>query len=313
MAFLGIDLGGTNIGVALVDESGIRFQKRILTLSAQGAERVIARITETAAEIMAQAAGAGLKAEAVGVAAPGILDQRQRSIVYSPNLNWHNVPLVEILNHKFGLPIYMENDANIYALGEFVFGAGRQKHDLVCFTLGTGVGSGIICQGKILTPSSGWSAEIGHMVVQPNEGRLCHCGNRGCLEAYASATGLKSMLNEALAAGAESTLTRNDDVRALSRAAGQHDKLAQEILQQAGRYLGLGIVNTVVTTGITMIVLGGGVAAAWEFMVQSTMGQIRNSLKIIDHQQVSITVSQLGAAAPLLGAAAYAKWHLTTV
>jgi glucokinase len=311
MAFLGIDLGGTNIGLALVDKNGIRFQKRIPTLSAQGAERVIARIAENAAEIMARATGAELAVKAVGVAAPGVLDQRHCRVVYSPNLDWHNVPLVEILEQKLGLPVCMENDANIYALGEFVFGAGGQKHDLICFTLGTGVGSGVICQGKILTPSSGWSAEIGHMVVQPNAGRLCHCGNRGCLEAYVSATGLKGMLNEALAAGAETTLTVGDDVPDLSRAAGQHDKLAREIFQQAGRYLGLGIVNTVVTTGITMIVLGGGVAAAWEFMVQSTMQQIQSSLKMIDHQQLAITISQLGGDAPLLGAAAYARWRLT--
>jgi glucokinase len=309
MAFLGIDLGGTNIGVALADENGIRLQKRVPTLSAQGAERVIARIAETAAEIMARAAG--VEAQAVGLAVPGILDRYHGSIIYSPNLNWHNVPLAEILSHKLGLPVCMENDANIYALGEFAFGAGGQKHDLICFTLGTGVGSGIVCQGKILTPSSGWSAEIGHMVVQPNKGRLCHCGNRGCLEAYASATGLKGMLNEALAAGAKTILTANDDVQALSRAAEQNDELARKIWRQAGRYLGLGIVNTVVTTGITMIVLGGGVAAAWKFMVNSTMRQIRNSLKIIDCRQIAVTVSQLGGDAPLLGAAAYARWHLT--
>jgi glucokinase len=120
------------------------------------------------------------------------------------------------------------------------------------------------------------------------------------------------MLNEALAAGAKTILTVDDDVQALSRAAGQNDKLAREIFRQAGRYLGLGIVNTVVTTGITMIVLGGGVSAAWNFMVKSTMRQIRNRLKIIDQQQLAISVSQLGNDAPLLGAAAYARWYLTT-
>ena len=306
-----IDIGGTSISLALLDETGIRLEDKIDTHSQRGGEDVIVRLLQALRRLIERGVSLDLVAQAVGVACPGVLDATHQVVAYSPNLNWHNVPLVEILHRHFDLPVYMENDANLYALGEYAFGAGQGQRDLICFTLGTGVGSGIIINGCIVSGQSGWSGELGHSIVWPN-GRRCGCGTHGCLEAYASATGLRGMLNEALAAGAASSMLKKDTgIKQMYKAARQRDALAVAIFAEAGRCLGLGIINAVLASGIEMIVLGGGVANCWSLMHEAAWRQIEKSLTIIDWRKLSIETSQLGDRAPLQGAAVLAGQHLS--
>ena len=312
MAIVAIDIGGTSINLALLADGEIVLRENLPTLSLYGVDDVIVRMVDCLRDIKQRGAAMGFDSQAVGIACAGILDPGHQNIIYSPNLKWRNVPLVSILAQQLNLPIFMGNDADLYALGEYAFGAGEACHDLVCFTLGTGVGGGIVMNGRIPSGQSGWSAELGHTIVEP-EGRLCGCGTHGCLEAYASATGLQGMLNDALGQGANTSLKSGDGVKAMDKAAHRGDELAINIFNEAGRYLGLGIVNTVLTTGISLIVLGGGVAKGWSLMSRACWQQIEKSLTIIDWRMIKIELSRLGESAPLKGAAALAQWHLNNI
>ncbi|MDR1396554.1 MAG: ROK family protein [Desulfarculales bacterium] len=305
MAVMGMDLGATNIVLALLQDKDIIASLSVPTMAEQGREAVIARMTEAARSLMAQGEAAGLRTLALGVAAPGIVDRQAQNIVYAPNLNWRNVPLPAILRRELDLPVWMGNDADLYALGEFVHGQGENRHDLICLTLGTGVGSGIIRAGEAQT-APGWSPELGHIIINP-EGNRCNCGSRGCLETYASATGLRALLRSALERGEKSSLGPDSGVREMAEAAARADGLALDIFSQAGRALGLGIVNAFLITGIELIVLGGGVAGCWNLMEADAWRQIRASLKIINWRRIRIKKSSLGQEAPLRGAAALAR------
>lgn len=309
MAIAALDIGGTNTGLALLDGDDIKIQESLPTKSFLGTEHVVERLLYATRGLIRQGADQGLTVRAIGVACPGVISNDRKRVIYSPNLNWHDLPLADILAGELGLPVYIENDANLYALGEYVYGAGQNRRDLICFTLGTGVGGGVITQGRIFGGQNGWAAEFGHMIVEPN-GRRCGCGSRGCLEAYASATGLEGMLEEHLSNGAKTILKKGDGVKAMDLAARQGDKLAIDIFNRAASCLGIGIINAVLAFGIELVVLGGGVAKGWDIMSHATWQQIENTLTIIDWRQISIETSRLTNSAPLKGAAALARWHL---
>ena len=293
--------------LGLVEGPEIKARVSIATQSFLGPEKVIQRLLAAVEDMIRQARP--LTIAGMGLAAPGVMDRCHKSIVYSPNLNWHNIPLVDILQAKLRVPVWMENDADLYALGEYVNGQGQNMYDLICITLGTGVGGGIICNGKIMQGQSGWTSELGHAIVQPG-GMLCGCGNRGCLEAYASATGMQNLLRAALAAGQASVLRPDDGVKAMEDAARQKDAVALTVFQQASQALSIGIINAVLITGIEKIVLGGGVAKGWPLMREFVWQSVRDNLKIIDWRKLTIEISQLGNDAPLLGAAALVKDNL---
>jgi glucokinase len=309
VAVISIDLGGTKIGMALMAERDIVNDLIISTQPEEGPNVVIARMTEAVRGLVQQGREQGLSVRGIGLAAPGVMDLYQRSIVYSPNLNWRQVPVVALLSRELLLPVWMGNDADLYALGEFVDGCGSNRHDLICFTLGTGVGSGIIRAGQIQSGMSGWSSEMGHITIDP-AGSLCGCGSYGCLEAYASSTGLRSLLRAALAQGRASSLSPDDGVWALEEAAAKRDPLALDIFAQAGRALGIGIINAVLSSGIERVVLGGGVSSCWYLMEESAWMQIKASLKIISWHKIQIMTSMLGQEATLRGASALAQKNL---
>jgi glucokinase len=309
---MSIDLGGTKIALALMEGRDIAASLFISTQPEEGADIVIARLIEAARSLVGQGREMGLAVQGVGLAAPGVMDRYQRSIVYSPNLNWRQVPIVALLSRELLLPVWMGNDADLYGLGEFVDGCGDNRHDLICLTLGTGVGSGIIRAGQIQAGVSGWSSELGHIIINP-DGPLCGCGSRGCLETYVSSTGLRGLLQAALATGRASILNPEDGVWALEEAAAKRDELALEIFAQAGRALGLGIINAVLSSGIYLLVLGGGVSNCWYLMEESAWGQIKASLKIINWSNIQIRKSMLGQEAPLRGASALAQKNLPAI
>lgn len=305
--FIGVDLGGTNTRVGLADENGLLRLERFPTQAGDGPQDWLKRLGDICAELKQTTAETGLEIGGLGLGTPGVLDRSRRVVQSSPNLPlWVGFALAAGVSQTCGLPTVIENDANLYALGENCFGAGRGLSDMACFTLGTGVGGGVILGGQILVGALGTGGELGHINVEP-EGRLCGCGARGCLEAYASATGFKGMLAESLAQGRQTSLEPGDGVKKITEACEQGDPLAKDLMGKAGRALGRAINNLVATTGVELIVLGGGVAKSWPMMEEATRRELGARMRMVEASRIIITRSELEDTAPVLGAAVLAR------
>lgn len=309
-AWVGIDLGGTNARLALVHQGQVMEHLRFATEAGRGPDDLVRRLANGVAELGRSAATQGLTLAGVGIASPGVLDRARGVVLASPNLPaMEGYPLAERLAAVCGAPVALENDANLYALGEHRFGAGQGVDDLICLTLGTGVGGGLILGGRLVVGPLGCGGEIGHTLVEPG-GRECGCKARGCLEAYASATGLTAALQEALAVGRPTSLGPGDGVRAMDLAAQAGDPLAVELFRQAGLMLGRALANLVALTGLELAIIGGGVAKGWGLMESGCRAGLADRLRVVDPGRVRIVAAALGEQAPLLGAAALAQTTL---
>ncbi len=310
--FLTADIGGTQIRAALCDESGrIHRRAHTLTYASEGKDAVIHRIQE----MLTQALG-DLPLQqvcGVGIVAPGPLDPQAGVIVFAPNLpGWENVPLRQIVHNWFGLPVSVGNDANLAALGEHRFGAGRGVQNLIYITVSTGIGGGIIVDGRMLLGARGFAAEVGHHTIEA-DGPRCNCGNIGCLEMFASGPAIARMAREAIAGGAASLLRdmvngQLDQItsRLVYEAALQNDQLAINTLHRAGRYLGIGIVNLLHLFNPEMIIIGGSVAKAGDFLFAPMWEVIRSRSHPIYWEHLRIVPPELGDDVGLLGALALA-------
>ncbi len=293
---IGIDLGGTNLRVALVTRDGEIIRKEKEPTS----EKILDSLFRLLDSIFSEdIAGIGL-----GVA--GLVDREGGKITISPNIPAiEGINLAKEIRERFRVPVFIENDANAAALGEKWIGAGKEFSDFVLFTLGTGIGGGIIKDKKLLDVA----AEIGHMTINA-DGEKCHCGNSGCLEAYASARAILSKVVSALEKGRESMLIRfhNGNFYKLSvediyRMALEGDNLAREVLKEAGRHLGIGIANIVNVMSPEAIILAGGLAGAWDIYIQEAIKEAskRAFQKLFD--TVKIIPSLLGEDAGIIGSA----------
>jgi glucokinase len=293
---IGIDIGGTNLRVALVSKEGEIIRK----IKKPSSDQVLESVFESISEIIdTEIAGIGL-----GIA--GLIDRKRGSIFVSPNLQAvEGIEIVEIIRRKFNVPVFIENDANVAALGEKKSGAGKGFDNFVLLTLGTGIGGGIIYHGRLLNIS----AEIGHMSIN-SDGEKCPCGNTGCLENYASARAMISKAVSLLEKGTESLLKEcckgsfykvapeNIYLSALDG-----DSLSREILRDAGKYLGVGLANIINIMGPEAIILTGGLIGAWNIYVQEAIKEAsRRALKDL-FDSVKIIPSSLGDNAGLIGAA----------
>ena len=298
---IGIDMGGTNIRLALVDDDGtIIVSARHKTSAQEGKDSVISRLSSAASELIAEGRGHGTVI-GVGIGAPGLVENGV--VRCSPNLpGWNDVSLQRILGEALALPVILENDANAVAYGEKSTGAGRGLNSLICITLGTGVGGGLILDGKIWRGAFGMAGEVGHMVIEP-EGNPCSCGNRGCLETYASATGIVRMAKEAVGRGDAgwdvSTLT----TEVLDEAARRGDKTAIRIFSEAGRSLGIGVASLLHILNPEAIIIGGGVVKAWELFYPSMAEEINRRCFREITERTKIIPASLGDDAGMLGAA----------
>jgi len=293
---IGIDLGGTNLRVALVSEEG-EIARKIRKTSA---ERVFETLVESVGELMHDdVCGIGL-----GVA--GLIDRRHGRVFTSPNLRAiEGVDIVNRLRDQFNLPVFIENDANVAALGEKVSGAGRGFDNFVLLTLGTGIGGGIIHKGELLDVS----AEVGHMSISADS-QKCQCGNIGCLENYASARAMISRAVDMLEKGQESLLKEccKGSIYKLTpediyKAALEGDTLSREVLREAGKALGVGLANLINILSPEAIILTGGLIGAWNIYVQEAIKEAsRRAFKdLVD--SVKIIPSSLGDEAGIVGAA----------
>ena len=278
---VGVDLGGTNLRIAAIDEGGTLLEK--ITLGTQivlGRERVIHDICEGVRHLAAKYESSATL-EGIGIGVPGIIDIEAGMVRGSPNLpGWAGSPVRSEIEARLGTRVILENDANVAAIGENWLGAAREVRDLAILTLGTGVGGGIIVEGKVWHGMTGMAAEFGHMTVEP-EGAPCGCGNRGCLEQYASATAVVRMVGEAIDRGDAPRLAaaaRDNpefSAQAVYELAIQGDEEAARIFRTTGRALGIVLASLVNALNLSMYLVAGGVASAWEAFAPSMFEELR--------------------------------------
>ena len=267
---IGVDLGGTNLRIAAVNQQGELMEKVTLgTRVALGKDHVIHEMCE-AIRVLAVKYGDVGTLQGIGVGVPGIIDMKTGMLRESPNLpGWAGSPVQAEIEQRLGTRVVLENDANVAALGEKWLGAAKHVDDMIMLTLGTGVGGGIVLEGRIWHGMTGMAGEFGHMTVEP-EGPPCGCGNRGCVEQYASATAVVRMAREAIASGRAPGLARaassdpEFNAKAVYNLAIQGDEEARKIFGRLGRALGICVANLVNAFNLPMYVVGGGVASAWE-------------------------------------------------
>jgi glucokinase len=308
---VGIDLGGTNFRLALVSPQGkilSRWERATATMPDQAA--LVATLAADLIQADAAARESGWEIKAGGIGVPGRVLPREGRVVFSPNVAALNdCRLVDHLSLRVNWPLFLENDADLFALGEHWLGAGKGHENMLGITLGTGVGGGLILNGRLWSGAEGTSGEIGHMTVDP-EGRKCHCGSRGCLETMASAFWTVAWVKEQLAQQASSWLGElyaadPEAIRGetLVVAALQGDPLARRAFDRVGRSLGQAIAAVVHLLGLTRVVIGGRFAQAWEVFQAPLHAELRRRLTLFPPEAVSVCPAQLEDDAGLVGAA----------
>jgi len=277
---IGVDLGGTNLRIAAVDENGTLLEKVTLgTGVSRGRARVIQDMSDAISRL-AKRYEAKLTLLGVGVGVPGIIDRQTGIMRESPNFpGWAGASIKAEIEECLRARVIVENDANVAAFGEKWLGAGKNVEHLAILTLGTGVGGGLVFNGRIWAGMTGMAGEIGHVTVEPN-GVQCGCGNRGCLEQYASATAVMRMAKEAVAAGAPGLqLAASSDAefsaRAIYNLAIQGDDDARKIFREVGRCLGIALANLVNVLNLPMYVIAGGVSSAWDAFAPSIFEELQ--------------------------------------
>ena len=307
--YLGIDLGGTFIKGGIVDDEGnIILRDKIPTESHKGADGVVANIVSLCRSLMEQANLTAGDLSGVGIGVPGMIDSQKGEVIYSNNLNWKDFSISEKVSETLGLPVKIANDANVAALGETKFGCGKNYQNSVMITLGTGVGSGIVIDGKLFEGNRSAGAEIGHTAIVAG-GELCTCGRKGCLEAYASATALIRDTKRAMEANPDSGLWK---IATLDTVTGktafdlwETDDVAKAVVDNYIEKLGVGIVNVANALRPEIIILGGGVCSEGDRLVKPLQEMMdRDVFAGNKGPAVQILIAELGNDAGLLGAAA---------
>jgi glucokinase len=304
---IGQDLGGTAIKTALVAPDGRILTKLTTpTEASNGPDHVIARMAEQISQLQSAAAVQSLKIRAVGVGSPGIIDRAQGHVIAPPNLpGWKNIALADRLHQATGLSIHLDNDANNAALGEHLCGIGKGRGDMALLTLGTGVGGGLVLGGKVWRGSSDNAGELGHTIVQAG-GRLCGCGQRGCLEAYASANALIANVTAKLASGRHSSLSAAQgslDCKQIAGAAKSGDPLACEAWADTSRYIAIACVNIHHSMGIESIVLAGGLSEAGPYLRDCVVVAMESLASQMLGELPEVHLATLGNDAGVVGAA----------
>jgi len=296
----GIDLGGTTIKYAVVDDrGGILFHGSLPTPATAGAEAVAGEIVRAANECAAHAAKAGIALDGIGIGSPGVISPDGRTVVGGAEniAGWENVPLADIVTAATGLPVRMDNDANLMALAETMFGAARGASDVVFITVGTGIGGGILIGGKLFGGYRNRGTEIGHTVLVAG-GERCACGARGCLEHYASTSALVRRFRERKGGGADDA-----DGRRIVELYLAGDADAAETMEEHWRFLSEGIRSLVNIFAPQTVVVGGGISEAGEFYFDKLREYTAAAVMPVCGGHTRIVAAELGNSAGSLGAA----------
>jgi glucokinase len=308
---IGVDLGGTNVRIGIVSPKGKILKKvQYSTDISKGGTALFEGLVSNLRDLIQSHIKGSTKLLGIGIGIAGAINMQKGIILESPNMpDLNSFKLRDFLKKKFSSPIAIENDANAFTLGEGWVGAAKGLKQFCGITLGTGVGGGIVVDGRILHGAEGMAGEVGHMVIHP-EGPLCGCGGRGCLEVYASAAGIRRMALEAVEKGKGEGILRvsgRDPQKIRSEkifeAAQSGDQTAQQIFNQMGRFLGLGLVNLIHLFNPEKIVIGGKVSQAWDYFIKSTMETIEERSMKGPREKVKIVQAKCGDDAGILGAA----------
>jgi len=307
--YLGIDIGGTNIKIATVSARGKVLERGIVeTLPRRGPAEALRRVAGAVATLTR---GRALRGAGVGCA--GLIDSKRGVVLSSPNLReWENEPLGRIARRALGVYTVIDNDATTAAWGEYCCGANRGSSSLVFITLGTGVGGGIVIDGEIVRGAGNFGGEVGHITVNP-AGPRCHCGNHGCLEAYAGAWALRRTVRDLLKKRRGRYLTKwMDERRALTpeliaQAARQGDGVARAVFRVAGEALGTAVASLVNVLNPDAVVIGGGVSASFDLLSPHVMRTVERRAFEEPASMVRIERSRLGNDATVIGAAMFAR------
>lgn len=316
MKYVGVDIGGTNLKAGLVDENGVLLATQKMKVASIADDDGLAWTVASLVQELAHTVNISVSDVAsVGVGVPGTVEIRSGSINYTCNLPLRNVPLRKLFHRYLSIPLYIENDANCAALAEFLVGAGRDSKRFVTITLGTGVGAGIVHNGKIYHGANGMAGEVGHMVIQRG-GLPCPCGRHGCWEQYASATALKRMTAAALAAHPHSILAQvvaENEGRVSGQsafiAARRGDPVGQQVCDEYVDYLACGVVNVVNIFQPDTLAIGGGVSneAEEQLLLPVQQRVARESIPCGRDRRTRIVKAELGNQAGIIGAALLGK------
>ncbi len=320
---IGVDLGGTQLRAAVLRGPNLLSRVSSLTGRNSSPESIIPRVFAAVDEALEQAGATLNQVAGIGVAAPGPMDYETGVIFNPPNLpGWERVPLRDLFTERFHIPIFVENDAHTAGLGEYKFGAGRGCSHMVYLTISTGIGGGVIIDGKIVEGSNGTAGELGHMSIDWR-GERCNCGNIGCLEYIASGTSIARKANEVLHSDegielltfARTLLEHSSgedlhiNARTVALAAEAGVPLARAIIQNAAEALGAGLVNIIHIFNPEMIILGGGVTQMGSMLMEPALRIVQERAMKVPRESVRIVLAQLGANAGLIGAGALIYYH----
>ncbi len=306
---VGVDLGGTTFTVGIMDFNGnILSSVDTDTPVENGPSAVMGKILDN---IDLAINGAKLSREdilGVGLGAPGILDVERGINIFSPNLKWHNVDMVTPIKDYLNVPVFIENDVRVAALGERRFGAGKGRKYMIFIALGTGIGSGIIINGELFRGSIGGGGEIGHMVIDSN-GPKCNCGNYGCFESLAAGPSMVARAEKAIKSGLETKIFElaernigNITPAIIYQAAKLGDKVALDVFRETSFYLGLGLVTLTTVFNPECIIIGGGIAKSWDILMPPAIQMVKTRSFPGSRDVVEIIPSQLGDSAGMIGA-----------
>ncbi|MBI2853314.1 MAG: ROK family protein [Chloroflexi bacterium] len=309
---LAVDIGGTKILTALVSTNGdIIARDYASTPSQKSAEAVVQQVAEAAERVMGKTRGRVGQPSAVAAAVAGLIEIRNGVVTTSPNLPmFHDTPARSMLEERLGLKAFLLNDATAATWGEYRLGAGRGTKDLIFITVSTGIGGGIVMDGRLCQGTCGAAGEVGHMIVCDG-GPECSCGNRGCLEALASGTAIAREAQEHVARGAETSISRLAGRRPITAevvatAAKAGDAIAQQVISRAAYYLGIGLMNLVHIFNPDMIVIGGGVSQMGEMLLEPARSVVQDKAFRLPSGSVRIVPAKMGINAGIVGAALYA-------
>lgn len=307
---IGIDLGGTKILIALVNrETGeVLEHVKKKTKKDKGPKNIIKKMLEGIEELLENSGKTLDDISSIGVGAAGQIDRKNGILIAAANLDCYDLDIKGILSEKFNIPVFVGNDVEIAAIGEQKFGAGRGCDDFVCVFVGTGVGSAIIKDGKIITGATGTAGEIGHIIVDLN-GRQCSCGAHGCLEAYASRSAIERRIEGALKKGRKSCILdyletgKSITSSMIQKSIEREDELVLQCVTEASEYLSGGIASIINFVNPELVILGGGLIEAVDYFYQKTIKKARAKSLPVPAEKIQFKKAMLGDYSGVIGAA----------
>lgn len=306
---IGIDVGGTNVKIALVDSDGkIGYSNTIPTRAEMGYEYTINNMKQAIRDLMTETKLSAKDIEGIGFGLPGQVDFKSGIVRLITNIpGWVEIPLAKMIEDEFHIPTRIDNDVRCAALGELNFGAGKGCENLICITVGTGIGSGLIINGKLVRGASNAAGEIGHIKLQMHDGPICGCGDTGCLEAFASVPSIVAMAEEYILGGKSTKYREMANGGAITpfivaEAAKAGDPVARRIFTRMGEYIGIGMASVVNLLNPERIIVGGGVADAGDILLTPLKETIKKRAMKIAGETVQVVPAQLGNTAGVIGA-----------